>query len=131
MQGIVFNPNYMAFFDHAFTEYWRTIGLRYPEALLAHGLDNFMVAANINFRDAARFDDELDIGVRTEYFGTTSFRVAFSVRRDGGVLVEGVATYVIGDAKTRAPTPIPQQIVDVIIAYEEIAPARKPSAAHY
>jgi acyl-CoA thioester hydrolase len=125
MQGIVFNPHYMAYFDIAFTEYWRTIGMPYPAALLAEGSDNFMVAANLNFRDSARYDDELDIGVRTEYFGSTSFRVAFSVRREGRVLVDGVATYVIGDARTRKPKKLPVALVERVTQFEYAKPATK------
>ena len=37
MQGIVFNPHYMALIDVALTEYWRDIGLPYPDALAAEG----------------------------------------------------------------------------------------------
>ncbi len=94
MQGIVFNPHYMALFDAALTEYWRTLGLTYPAAFLAHGVDSFMVSNTVNYRDAARFDDELDIALRTAYLGTTSFRIAFEIRRDGARLADGTATYV-------------------------------------
>ena len=125
MQGIVFNPRYMEFFDAAFTEYWRAVGMKYPEAFLAGGTDTFMVAANITYRDAARFDDELDIFVRTEYFGTTSFRIGFSIRRDGAVLVEGQGIYVNGDRITRKPVPLPVALVEKVLAFERVAPERK------
>ena len=73
MQGIVFNPHYLMYFDVALTEYMRAIGLPYPAAFAAAGTDTFMVSAQIDFRASARYDDELRIGVRTAYFGTTSF----------------------------------------------------------
>jgi len=125
MQGIVFNPHYMMYFDVAFTEYFRALGLPYPEAFLAEGVDNFMVASAVNYRDAARFDDEIDIGVRTAYFGTTSFRMAFSARRAGAVLVEGTATYVIGDRATRAPKALPARLITAVETFERVAPMRK------
>lgn len=125
MQGIVFNPRYMEFVDAAFTEYWRTIGMPYPEAFLAGGTDTFMVAAQINYRDAARFDDELDIGIRTEYFGTTSFRIGFSIRRDGAILVEGAASYVNGGSVTRMPVAVPSVLVEKVVAFEHAPPERK------
>jgi acyl-CoA thioester hydrolase len=127
MQGIVFNPHYMMYFDVAFTEYWRTIGMPYPEALLGEGLDNFMVSATVHFRDSAKYDDELDIFVRTAYFGSTSYRMAFSIRRDGRVLVDGVTTYVIGDATTHRPRPLPAALIATVEAYEAVAPERKHS----
>jgi acyl-CoA thioester hydrolase len=125
MQGIVFNPHYMLYFDVAFTEYWRAIGMTYPDALLADGVDNFMVAAELRYRDAARYDDELDIFVRTEYLGTTSFRMGFSIRRGSAVLVEGAATYVTGDRATRAPRGLPDRLVNAVGAYEAVRPDRK------
>lgn len=129
MQGIVFNPRYMEYVDAAFTEYWRELGLPYPEAFVADGVDTFMVAASIAWRDAARFDDELDICIRTEYFGTTSFRIGFSIRRAGAALVEGTATYVIGDKTTRAPKPLPAVLTGRVTRFEHTAPLRKTDSA--
>jgi acyl-CoA thioester hydrolase len=125
MQGIVFNPHYMLYFDVAFTEYWRTIGMTYPDALVAEGVDNFMVAADLRYRDAGRFDDELDIFVRTEYLGTTSFRMAFCIRRGETVLVEGTGTYVVGDRVTRAPRPLPARLIKSVMEFETTPPTQK------
>jgi len=125
MQGIVFNPHYLMYFDVAFTEYMRALGLPYPEAFAADGTDTFMVSAQIAFRGSARYDDELEIGVRTEYFGTTSFRMAFSIRRGADALVEGVATYVNGDRETHAPRRLPERLVDIVRGFELVEPEQK------
>ena len=125
MQGIVFNPHYLMYFDVAFTEYMRAIGLPYPDAFAAAGTDTFMVSAQIDFRASARYDDELRIGVRTAYFGTTSFRMALSIRRDAEVLVEGVTAYVNGDRVTHAPRALPEQLVARVSAFESVSPERK------
>jgi acyl-CoA thioester hydrolase len=125
MQGIVFNPHYLMYFDVAFTEYWRAIGLTYPGKFLEAGIDNFMVAANLNFRASALYDDELDIGVRTDYFGTTSFRMALSIRRGDAVLVDGTTTYVVGDRVTHAPRPVPDILIAPVMAFEITPPLRK------
>ena len=125
MQGIVFNPHYMMYVDVASTEYFRAIGLPYPEALLQDGVDSFMVACNVNYRDAAKFDDEIDIAMRTAYFGTTSFRLAFSISRGANLLVDGTATYVTGDRETRAPRKLPARLVAAVEAFEPQPPERK------
>ncbi len=127
MQGIVFNPHYMAYVDVGLTEYWRAIGLPYPDALTAEGADVFMVAASQTFHDAARYDDELDIGIRTEQFGTTSLRIGFEIRRDTALLFSGQATYVHADRLTRRPRPLGATLVACIIAFEPVPPARKPA----
>ena len=127
MQGIVFNPHYMAYVDVALTEYWRTVGLTYPQAFAAEGVDTFMVAASQRFRDAARFDDLLDVAMRVEYLGTTSLRFAFAISRDAATLVDGAATYVTGDRRTRAPVTLSERLVACVTAFETTPPDRKPA----
>src|SRR5215468_1790144 len=60
-QGIVFNGNYLTYFDVGITEYWRAIGYPYPDALLQNGCDTFAVKATIEYRAPARYDDLLDV----------------------------------------------------------------------
>ncbi len=127
MQGIVFNPHYMAYIDVALTEYWRDIGLAYPDGLTAEGTDVFMVAASQRFLDAARYDDLLDIALRTAYLGTTSLRLHFEIRRDDAALFDGQATYVVADRLTRRPKPLGGALLDRILAYETEPPERKPA----
>ena len=127
MQGIVFNPHYMAYVDVALTEYWRTIGLKYPDGLAEDGTDIFMVAASQIYRASASFDDEIDVAIRTAYLGTTSFRLVFAIARGSEGLFEGQATYVVADRVTRAPRPLGAMLVSSILAYEPIPPERKPS----
>ena len=125
MQGIVFNPHYMAFIDVALTEYWRAVGLAYPDDLTAQGSDVFMVAASQRFLEAARYDDLLDLALRTECVGTTSLRFGFEIRREAAKLFEGQATYVVADRITRRPRPLGAALLDRILDYEAVAPERK------
>jgi YbgC/YbaW family acyl-CoA thioester hydrolase len=125
MQGIVFNPHYLMYFDVAFTEYMRSVGVPYPAAFLDAGTDTFMVNVSADFRGSARFDDEIDIGVRTAYFGTTSFRMAFSIRRAETVLVDGSAVYVNGDKDSHAPRPLPEKLLTLVDGFEFTAPERE------
>ena len=46
-QGIVFNGNYLLYFDVGITEYWRAIGYPYPDALVNHGSDLFVKKASV------------------------------------------------------------------------------------
>ena len=56
-QGIVFNPNYMAYFDHTVTELWRASAIGGWDAMVERGLDVVVGEANLRFRAPARFDD--------------------------------------------------------------------------
>ena len=89
-QGIVFNANYLVYFDVAINEYQRAIDFTYPAGFAEHGTDMFAVKSTVNFRSSARYDDELRIGVRIAHFGRTSWRALFAIFRAGTLLVDGV-----------------------------------------
>ncbi len=125
-QGIVFNPHYLMYFDVAFTEYMRAIGLAYPEGLTAIGADIFAASSQLSFRDAAAYDDVLAIGVRATQLGRTSLVVAFCVCRGSATLTEGQTTYVVADRLTRKPQPLPAMLTEAILAYEQTPPVPKP-----
>ena len=121
-QGIVFNANYLMYFDVAATEYWRALGCVYPNAFAEHGVDTFAVKATLEFRAPARFDDVIDIRVRTARLGRTSLRLLLEVERGQQPLVSGELVYVIASAEARTPTPIPAFLREAILRYETTAP---------
>ena len=115
-QGIVFNANYLAYFDVAVTELWReAIG---PwRTMVQRGYDVVVAEANLRFRATARFDDVIALGARVAEMGTTSLRLELDVRRDGELLVEGWLRQVFVDAKTWAKTPIPDWVREALAPY--------------
>ena len=123
-QGIVFNPNYLMYFDVAATEYWRAIGYVYPEGFHGLGVDTFAVSAKLDFKVPARYDDVLDVLVRTARFGRTSLRMLCEVHRGEQQLVSGELTYVIASVDERRPTPIPETLMRSILEFERTPPER-------
>jgi acyl-CoA thioester hydrolase len=121
-QGIVFNANYLMYFDVAATEYWRAIGCVYPGAFTELGVDTFAVKATLEFHAPARFDDVIDVCVRCARLGRTSLRMLLEVHREREPLVSGELIYVIASAKERTPTPIPTSLRAAILGYETTAP---------
>lgn len=121
-QGIVFNANYLMYFDVAATEYWRAIGCTYPGAFVEAGVDTFAVKATLEFQAPARFDDVIDVCVRCARLGRTSLRMLLEVHREREPLVSGELIYVIASARERTPTPIPGFLRDAIVGYETTAP---------
>jgi len=114
-QGIVFNANYLLYFDVAFTEYWRDhIG---PwDDMAQFGVDAVVAEANLRFRAPARFDDVLELHVTTEELGTTSTTTRVDVRRDGELLVECRLRHVFVDRETWSKTAMPEAIRERLAA---------------
>jgi acyl-CoA thioester hydrolase len=108
-QGIVFNANYLLYFDVAFTELWReAIG---PwQAMVESGVDAVVAEANARFRAPARYDDVLQLRARITRLGDTSLTTEIDVVRDGEVLVEGRLRHVFVDAETWRKTKMPAWI---------------------
>ena len=63
-QLVVFNARYADYVDLAMTEFMRSLGRDY-NALLARGLDNQVVKMTLEWQAPARFDDVIDVHVRT------------------------------------------------------------------
>ena len=121
-QGIVFNAHYLTYFDVAITEYWRAIGYPYPDALLATGVDTFVVKATVEYHAPARYDDVLDIGVRVARIGRTSMQFQLEAHHAGTHLISGEIVYVTADSESRRPLPVPQPLRDAILRFERLAP---------
>ncbi len=107
MQAIVFNGNYLNYFDVAFTEYWRATALPDVIAQAEAGLEMFARKATIEYHAPARFDDELTIGVRCAELGRSSMRFVLEIYRGDDMLVSGEMTYVYADSRIRKSEPVP------------------------
>ena len=110
-QGIVFNANYLAYFDVAFTELWRAAVGSWEE-MVQRGVDAVVAEANVRFRAPARFDDVIELRARIVRLDTTSLTTEIDVVRDGDVLVEGWLRHVFVDVQGWGKTEMPDWIGD-------------------
>jgi acyl-CoA thioester hydrolase len=106
--GVVFNPNYLAFYDVALTELWRELGGGYG-AMMEEGVDLQVVEATLRYKAPARFDDELDVTIEVTRLGNTSMVTSGAIHRDGSLLVELDLAYVFVDATALTKVPIPDR----------------------
>jgi acyl-CoA thioester hydrolase len=90
LQGVVFYPNYLAYFDHLLTELWREAVGPYGE-ITDLGIDLLVAQAEIRYRASARFDDELELVASITRLGNSSMTTEIAVERcrDGALLAEG------------------------------------------
>jgi acyl-CoA thioester hydrolase len=121
-QGIVFNANYLLYYDVAFTELWRA-ALGPWQAMVDRGIDLVVAEAHLRFCAPARYDDVLQLPVRITTLGTTAMTTESEVVRDGAVLVEQRVRHVCVDAATWRKTEIPDWmragLEDVVTAQPE------------
>ena len=106
-QGIVYYGRYLPYFDHARVEYSRHLDL------LAYDLgacEFVMRASNVLYEAPARFDDLLEVFVRTKRIGRTSMAAEYAAVRveDDLLMCTAEQTLVLVDLAERRPTPVPE-----------------------
>jgi acyl-CoA thioester hydrolase len=106
-QGIVFNANYLLYFDVAFTELWRA-GVGPWQEMVDRGYDAVVAEASLRFHAPARYDDFLRLSARIVRLGKTAITTEIDVLRDGELLVAGQLRHVCVSTdswrKTQLPT---------------------------
>ena len=118
-QGIVFNANYVAYFDHGLTELWREAFGSYA-VMEERGVDMVVGELNVQFQAPARFDDLVTLEMAVERLGTTSMATRLWLRRDEELLVEGRMRHVVVDAKSWEKTPIPDWLREGLTPYLDV-----------
>ena len=118
-QGIVFNAHYLTYFDVGITEYWRAIGLPYPDGVAGTGSDLYVAKAMVTYHGSAGYDDVLEIGVRAARLGNSSVTFAVEIRREGQLLTTGEVVYVNAELETRRAHALPARVRQAITAYEQ------------
>jgi acyl-CoA thioester hydrolase len=105
-QGIVFNANYLLYFDVAFTELWRAAVGPWQE-MVGRGIDAVVAETNLRFHQPARYDDELQLHARIVRLGETAITTEIDVMRGEELLLAGWLRHVCVDTQTWSKTTIP------------------------
>ena len=115
-QGIVYYGRYLPYFDHARTEYHRHLG----RGGLLKGREFVMRASSVEYHAPARFDDLLEIFVRTARIGRTSMTYECAAYRmeDDELMVTATQTLVLVDLEERRPAEIPDEYRSLIRSFE-------------
>ena len=116
-QGIVYYGRYLPYFDQARVEYHRHLGLLDQET----GDPEFVMrACQVVYEAPARFDDLLEVFIRTSRLGRTSATAAFAAYRvdDDVLMCTAEHTYVLVDLANRRPTPIPDGYRSAVAEFE-------------
>ncbi len=115
-QGIVFNANYLTYFDTAITEYIRALGFDYANQPATTGTDFHTVRAVVEFAAPIRFDDEIEVGVRAGRIGNSSLTFALEIHPAGEdrVLASGEVVWVNSFVGQHKSAPLPETLVAMI-----------------
>jgi acyl-CoA thioester hydrolase len=108
-QGVVFNANWLAYFDVLMTELWRERIGRYDD-MVEGGTDMVVAEATVRFLGPARFDDVIDFELRVTRLGNTALATAIDGSVEGQPVVAGAMRHVFIDPETKQKKEMPAQI---------------------
>jgi acyl-CoA thioester hydrolase len=119
LQGIVFNGNYLTYYDVAWTEYFREIGFEWKD-IVATGADTVLARTTIEFKSPARFDEVLEVHARVSKIGNTSMTFDFEIYPEGEERLVGRSSslYVCIDPKALKPVRVPDGLRSRISEFE-------------
>jgi YbgC/YbaW family acyl-CoA thioester hydrolase len=128
MQKIVFNGHYLTYIDTAIAEYWREIGLPYPQGYVErYSSDVYLRKATVEYLGSARYDDLLTICCRVARLGRSSMTFHFEIYRENEAaaedapLVTAELVYVNADPSMQ-PVALPDDLRSRVRRYERLAP---------
>jgi acyl-CoA thioester hydrolase len=114
-QGVVFNANYLTYFDITMGELWRELGGY--QAMVDAGVDMVVAEARISYLDALRFDDEFEMRAEVKRLGDTSMITEIALDRDGTAVAEGELRHVFIETGGATTAPIPESIRSGLARY--------------
>ena len=112
-QGVVFNANWLAYFDVVMTELWRERAGDYS-AMLEDGTDMVVAEATVRFLGPASFDDEIDFDVAVIRLGNTALSTRIEATVDGAPVASGDMRHVFIDPRTKAKKAMPDHVREAL-----------------
>ena len=108
-QNVVYNANWLTYFDIVITELWRDHGGDYKE-MLAAGTDMVVAEATVRFLGPATFDDDVDFEVTIARLGNTAVSTRIEATVDGSPVASGEMRHVFVDPETKAKKEMPEAV---------------------
>lgn len=100
--GIVYNGNYLRYFEIGRTEMLRAHGLPYAE-LEKEGYLLPVLEAHVIYKQPARYDDVLEIHTTYHAHRSPSLRIEYEIRSNNVILVTGFTKHSFVSAETFKP----------------------------
>jgi len=111
--GVVYNGNYLRYFEIGRTELLRHLGLPYV-SLEADGFQLPLLEAHVEYLRPARYDDVLVIRTSYEHRLSPVIELRYEILLDGDTLARGYTRHSFVDARTFKPVRPPRAFLDAV-----------------
>lgn len=107
--GVAYYANYLAWFEVARTEFFRSKGIVYRDLEKEHALYLPVVEAYCRYKRPVEYDDLIDLYLSVEELSRASLAFEYKIKKAGYVVAEGRTRHVFIDGKKR-PVAIPENV---------------------
>ncbi len=121
-QKIVFNGHYLMYADTAVAGYWRALAMPYHDTMQQLQGDLYVRKATLEYEGSARYDEQLQVGVRCGRIGKSSLTFTTAIWRGDTLLVHGELVYVFANPLTMTSQPVPDSLRATFTAFEAGGP---------
>ncbi len=120
LQGVVYNAEYLVYFDTAQADYFRHLNLPLAD-MRGGGHDIVIVDINVRFRAPAYFDEMLEVFTRISKIGHSSMEMEYEVneKESGRAVATSKVAYVIVDPETGRPVRAPARMRAAVREFEK------------
>lgn len=111
--GVVYHANYLVWFEIGRTDLLRTLGWTYRE-MEETGVSLPVIEAHCEYRQPARYDDELEVATRGTLLSPARVAFDYDVKRSDGTLAAvGRTVHAVVNGRGR-PCRLPDRIREVL-----------------
>ena len=111
--GVVYYSNYLVWFEIGRTEWLRQTGSSY-QAMEQEGVSLPVIEAHCEYRQPARYDDEIEIRTRATLITPVRLRFDYEIIRTGNVVSAVGHTVHAALGRARRPCRLPASVVELL-----------------
>lgn len=111
--GVVYNGNYLSYFEIGRNELMRHLGLKYTD-VEKQGMILPLIDAYVKYISPAQYDDLLDINARLNETLSAKIQFIYNIKCNGRLIAEGYTNHVFANAETMKPIRPPKEYVKLL-----------------
>ncbi len=121
MLGVCNNAVYITYFEEARLQYFKELGLIPKEGIFSNGKLFYVVRNEINYKDHARFDEELNIYSKISFIKNSSFGFEHLIvkSKENIIVADGKGVIVYVDPSTKKSTSLSKEFYEKISEFED------------
>ena len=108
--GVVYHSNYLKFMERARTEWLRSLQINQAELKKKDKIMFVVANVNIDYKKAARFNDELDIETSIDKIGASRVDLTQNIMKNSELYTSAKVSIACIDSETFKPQRIPKLI---------------------